>query len=261
MPQKVMVTGCYDLLHSGHIAFFKEASAYGDLYVALGSDKTVFELKGRLPLNSEQERLFMVKSVGYVKDAFISQGSGVLDYVDELKALQPDIFVVNGDGHTPDKEQLCRDAGVEYVVLAREPYEGLERRSTTDLRSVIRVPFRIDLAGGWLDQPFVSRHHPGAVVTISIEPTVETGSTSAAAWPPARAMRQSTCGERVCRSATPKSSPRSCFATTTHLARRKYPARRTALASCSRGWPAPVMTAATGRRTSTPCTMKTRCAS
>ncbi len=173
MPQKVMVTGCYDLLHSGHIAFFKEASAYGDLYVALGSDKTVFELKGRLPLNSEQERLFMVKSVGYVKDAFISQGSGVLDYVDELKALQPDIFVVNGDGHTPDKEQLCRDAGVEYVVLAREPYEGLERRSTTDLRSVIRVPFRIDLAGGWLDQPFVSRHHPGAVVTISIEPTVE----------------------------------------------------------------------------------------
>jgi cytidyltransferase-like protein len=173
MPKKVMVSGCFDLLHSGHIAFFKEASTYGDLYVALGSDKTVYELKGRPPVNTEQERLFMIKSVGYVKDAFISQGSGLLDYVEEMNTLKPDIFVVNGDGNTPDKEQLCRDAGVEYVVLSREPYEGLERRSTTDLRTVVRMPFRIDLAGGWLDQPFVSEHHPGAVVTISIEPTIE----------------------------------------------------------------------------------------
>ena len=32
------VSGCYDLLHSGHVEFFKEASQYGDLYVGLGSD-------------------------------------------------------------------------------------------------------------------------------------------------------------------------------------------------------------------------------
>jgi galactokinase/mevalonate kinase-like predicted kinase len=35
------------------------------------------------------------------------------------------------------------------------------------------IPYRIDLAGGWLDQPFVSQHYPGAVLTISIEPTIE----------------------------------------------------------------------------------------
>ena len=33
MPKKVFVSGCYDLLHSGHVEFFKEASQYGDLYV------------------------------------------------------------------------------------------------------------------------------------------------------------------------------------------------------------------------------------
>ncbi|MDY6385661.1 MAG: adenylyltransferase/cytidyltransferase family protein [Candidatus Cryptobacteroides sp.] len=38
MPKKVFVSGCYDLLHSGHVEFFKEASQYGDLYVGLGSD-------------------------------------------------------------------------------------------------------------------------------------------------------------------------------------------------------------------------------
>lgn len=34
------------------------------------------------------------------------------------------------------------------------------------------IPYRIDLAGGWLDQPFVSKFYPGSVITISIEPTI-----------------------------------------------------------------------------------------
>jgi cytidyltransferase-like protein len=173
MSKKVFVSGCYDLLHSGHIAFFEEASQYGDLYVALGSDKTVFELKGRAPVNTEDERLYMVQSVKCVKDAFVSQGSGMLDFLPEFEVIQPDIFIVNEDGHTPDKQKLCEDYGVEYVVLKREPHEGLAARSTTALRTINQMPFRIDLAGGWLDQPFVSCHYPGAVITISIEPTLQ----------------------------------------------------------------------------------------
>jgi cytidyltransferase-like protein len=173
MTKKVFVSGCYDLLHSGHIAFFQEAASYGDLYVALGSDKTVYDLKGRTPVNNQDERLFMVKAQKWVTDAFVSQGSGMLDFLDEFKALKPDIFIVNEDGNTPDKEQLCQEYGVEYLILKREPHTGLTARSTTDLRTVNQMPFRIDLAGGWLDQPFVSSHYPGAVITISIEPTLQ----------------------------------------------------------------------------------------
>jgi cytidyltransferase-like protein len=173
MAKKVFVSGCYDLLHSGHIEFFQQASALGELHVALGSDKTVFDLKGRTPVNSEDERLFMVKSVSCVTDAFISSGAGMLDFLEEFKALKPDLFVVNVDGNTPDKRKLCQEYGVEYVVLHREPHPGLSPRSTTDLRTVHRIPFRIDLAGGWLDQPFVSKYYPGPVVTISIEPTLQ----------------------------------------------------------------------------------------
>ena len=173
MAKKVFVSGCYDLLHSGHIEFFQQASDYGDLYVALGSDKTVFDLKGRTPVNSDGERLFMVKSVSCVTDAFISSGSGMMDFLGEFKELQPDFFIVNEDGNTPDKQRLCAENGVEYIVLHREPHAGLQPRSTTDLRTVHRTPFRIDLAGGWLDQPFVSKHYPGSVVTISLEPTLQ----------------------------------------------------------------------------------------
>ena len=169
----VLVSGCFDLLHSGHIAFFQEAASFGDLYVALGSDQTVFDLKGRAPINDQDERLYLVRSVRCVKNAFISQGSGMMDFLQEFLELKPDLFVVNEDGHTPEKQRLCAEHGVEYRVLSRQPHPGFVARSTTALRTLHRIPFRIDLAGGWLDQPFVSRHHPGAVITISIEPTIQ----------------------------------------------------------------------------------------
>ncbi len=190
MAKKVFVTGCYDLLHSGHIEFFREASQYGDLYVALGSDQTVYGLKGRKPVNSDRERLFMVKAVSYVHDAFISQGSGILDFEAELRAMRPDYFVVNSDGSIPEKEALCEELGVEYVVLERKPHNGLAARSTTALREHDYLPYRIELAGGWLDQPFVSRHYPGPVVTLGIEPTLTFNDRSGMAGSTRHHMRE-----------------------------------------------------------------------
>lgn len=171
--KKVFVSGCFDMLHSGHIAFFEQAASYGDLYVAIGSDKTIFELKGREPVNTENERLYMVKSLGVVKEAFISTGSGMLDFINELTEVKPDIFIVNTDGNTPDKRALCEQLNIEYKVLHREPHTGLPPRSTTALRALQAMPYRIDVAGGWLDQPFVSQKYPGPVITISLEPTIE----------------------------------------------------------------------------------------
>ena len=190
MAKKVFVSGCYDMLHSGHVEFFRQAARYGDLYVALGSDKTIYDLKGRETVNNEHERLFMVKSVSWVKDAFISRGSGILDFETELREMRPDYFVVNADGNTPEKRVLCEELGIEYVILERKPFEGLEARSTTELRGRDFLPYRIDLAGGWLDQPFVSKHYPGHVVTISLEPTLEFNERSGMASSTRRHMRE-----------------------------------------------------------------------
>ncbi|MDO5665370.1 MAG: adenylyltransferase/cytidyltransferase family protein [Bacteroidia bacterium] len=171
--KKVFVSGCYDMLHSGHVAFFEEAAGYGDLFVGIGSDKTIFELKARKTINSEQERLYMVKALKSVHDAWINSGSGLMDFLKELKELKPDIFFVNNDGHTAAKEQLCKKLGIEYIVSRRLPHGDLPSRSTTALRQVCNIPYRIDLAGGWLDQPYVSKYHPGTVITICIEPDYE----------------------------------------------------------------------------------------
>lgn len=171
--KKVFVSGCYDMLHSGHVAFFKEASKYGDLYVGIGSDKTIEELKHRKTVYSEKERLYMVKAIRYVKDAVVNSGSGMMDFVESVDRIKPDIFVVNSDGGSDIKRRFCADRGIEYIVLEREPDAGLEARSTTSLRTNVKshLPYRIDLAGTWIDQPYVSEHGPGWALTISIEPT------------------------------------------------------------------------------------------
>lgn len=171
--KKAFVTGCFDMLHSGHIAFLTEAAEYGDLYVSIGSDANVHHLKGRYPVNSQEERKYMLDALASVHECRINSGWGILDFEKELRDILPDIFIVNEDGHTPAKQALCHEMGIDYKVLRRIPHENLPVRSTTALRTECTIPFRIDLAGGWLDQPFVSRHHPGAVLTISIEPTVE----------------------------------------------------------------------------------------
>lgn len=172
--KKVFVSGCYDLLHSGHVEFFRQASQFGDLYVGIGSDATILKYKNHQTLYDENERLFMVKSIRYVKDAVINKGMGVMDFIPTVEALRPDVFVVNEDGSSEEKRQFCEKMGIEYVVLKRDPAEGLKARSSTDLKAATcQIPTRLDLAGTWIDQPYVSCHYPGWALTISLHPTFE----------------------------------------------------------------------------------------
>ena len=172
--KKVFVSGCYDLLHSGHVEFFRQASQYGDLYVGIGSDQTILGYKHHKTFYPEQERLFMVKSIKYVKDAYINAGDGIMDFVPTIDIVKPDIFVVNADGSSEAKRQFCQERGIEYVVLQRTPADGLTARSSTDIKdSTCQLPTRLDLAGTRIDQPYVSCHAPGWAITMSLLPTFE----------------------------------------------------------------------------------------
>ncbi len=133
--KKVVVTGCYDWLHSGHVRFFEEVSNYGDLYVIVGHDANLRSLKGEgHPLLSQEERRYMVGSIKSVYGALISSGSGWLDADPEIRRLRPDIYAVNEDGDRGGKREYCQQRGIQYLVLKRVPAPGLQRRSSTDLR-------------------------------------------------------------------------------------------------------------------------------
>ncbi|MCC8181151.1 MAG: adenylyltransferase/cytidyltransferase family protein [Planctomycetes bacterium] len=170
---KVFVSGIFDMLHSGHVAFIQEAAKLGDVYVGVGSDHTVRTLKGRNPVNSQEERLFMIQALKGVTDAFVCQGDGMLNFVEEVRQLRPDILFVNADGANPEKEKFCAALGITYMIGNRTPHAGLPARSTTRYRDDCRIPYRLDLAGAWMDQQQFSSLHPGPVVTVSIEPNQE----------------------------------------------------------------------------------------
>lgn len=172
--KKVFVSGCYDLLHSGHVEFFRQVSQFGELYVGIGSDQTILGYKHHKTFYPEQERLFMVKSIRYVKDAFINQGDGIMDFIPTVDMVKPDVFVVNADGGSETKRKFCEERGIEYVELQRTPAEGLTARSSTDIKdSTCQLPTRLDLAGTWIDQPYVSCYAPGWAITMSLVPTFE----------------------------------------------------------------------------------------
>jgi cytidyltransferase-like protein len=133
--KKVVVTGCYDWFHSGHVRFFEEVSEYGDLYVIAGNDANVELLKGAgHPLFRQDERRYLCASIRYVHQALITTGSGWLDAEPEIHRIKPDIYAVNEDGDKPEKREFCEKNGIQYLVLKRVPKEGLTRRSSTNLR-------------------------------------------------------------------------------------------------------------------------------
>jgi cytidyltransferase-like protein len=133
--KKIIVTGCYDWFHSGHVRFCEEVSAHGDLYVIIGHDANIRLLKGEgHPLLPQAERRYVVGSIKFVKQALISSGDGWLDADPEIKKIRPDIYAVNEDGDKGGKREYCQKLGIEYLVLKRTPAPGLPQRSSTDLR-------------------------------------------------------------------------------------------------------------------------------
>ena len=133
--KNVIVTGCYDWLHSGHVRFFEEVSTYGDLYVVVGHDANIRLLKGEgHPLLPQEERRYMAGAIRYVTQALVSTGDGWLDAEPEIQRLKPNIYAVNEDGDRGGKREYCSRVGLEYLVLKRVPAPGLPPRSSTDLR-------------------------------------------------------------------------------------------------------------------------------
>ncbi len=133
--KKVLVTGCFDWVHTGHVRFFEEVSELGDVYAVVGSDANIELLKGAgHPMFQQDERCYMVGALRYVKLAVVSTGKGWMDAEPEIRIIRPDAYAVNEDGDKPEKRKFCEENKIEYVVLKREPKQGLTRRQSTALR-------------------------------------------------------------------------------------------------------------------------------
>lgn len=120
----VFTSGCYDLLHLGHIIHFNFCKSKGDiLVVSVGNDKTIKQLKGAdRPINSEKFRARMIASLAVVDYVAISEEFGKMDHNRFIEILRPDIFILNStDSAISDKRELAESNGGKLLLCKRLP--------------------------------------------------------------------------------------------------------------------------------------------
>jgi rfaE bifunctional protein nucleotidyltransferase chain/domain len=128
-PTVVATSGCFDLLHAGHIRMLTSARALGDrLVVFLNDDASVRRTKGAgRPLVPVAERAELLRALTAVDEVYIF---GEDTPVRALREVRPDVFVKGGDYRDieiPEEEAVAAWGG-RVVIL---PYEA--GRSTTEL--------------------------------------------------------------------------------------------------------------------------------
>lgn len=119
----VLVGGCFDLLHYGHIAFLKQAKAQGDhLVIALESDENVRRMKGpNRPIHNQGQRKLMLEALKFV-DEIIMLPTLTTDqeYLGLVHRLKPQVIAVTeSDPILDKKQQQASEVGAEVVVIPK----------------------------------------------------------------------------------------------------------------------------------------------
>ncbi|MFP3064837.1 MAG: DUF357 domain-containing protein [Sulfolobus sp.] len=120
ISKRVFTAGTFDILHPGHIEFLREASRYGRVYIAVARDKNSERIKGRPPINDEDQRLEVIKSIKYVFDAFLGDEK---DFLKSVERVKPDIIFLGPDQKVDEKsllEELSK-RGIKGVRIIKFP--------------------------------------------------------------------------------------------------------------------------------------------
>jgi cytidyltransferase-like protein len=162
--KKILVSGCYDILHGGHIEFFTQAKSLGDyLIVSFASNKVLKKYKQRESSLPEDHKKRLLESLNMIDEVVMGDNDVIegIDFINHFHRLKPNVLVATEDDKfKKQKKELCETAswGCDYVVL--EKTLNFEKVSTTDIINWIKapkqVPLRVDFAGGWLDVPKLS---------------------------------------------------------------------------------------------------------
>lgn len=119
----ILVGGCFDLLHYGHISFLKKAKSYGDrLVVALESDESVRRKKGETrPIHNQAERQQMLEALSFVDEVIpLPPLHGYVDYLDLVKKVNPAIVAITeGDPKIEAKRKQAEEIGAKLVVVPK----------------------------------------------------------------------------------------------------------------------------------------------
>jgi cytidyltransferase-like protein len=197
MATEVYVTGFFDSFHAGHARFLAAAAEFGDLTVGVGTD-ALFEAQRGFPLmHSFVERAYMVSRIAGVKSVVPVTDSSIESLGQSLQDMNAECHVVTINDACEQTREMCQSLGVRYETLVMPDLHGPESPADAPTRSdPLRMQYRLCLAGGWLDQPWVSSIAPGSVVVVSLEPITQYMDKAGMATS-TRRMARAIWGERI----------------------------------------------------------------
>lgn len=112
----VLVGGCFDILHFGHIHFLREARKLGDhLVIILESDKAVKKLKGdSRPIHSQDQRKAALEALRFVDEVIILKDTMTdKDYAEVVTKIKPQIIAITEGSKTKTHSELVNAEVVE----------------------------------------------------------------------------------------------------------------------------------------------------
>ena len=115
---RVMASGVFDILHTGHISYLQQAKALGDeLVVVVACDETVRKNKHE-PITNEKMRVRIIDSLKPVDKAVLGKGGDIFDIVREIS---PDIIVLGFDQtfNENDLRKRLKENGLGHIEVAR----------------------------------------------------------------------------------------------------------------------------------------------
>lgn len=175
--KRIFISGCYDIIHAGHLQFFEEARALGDhLTVSFASEDVLWHHKQRRSSIPDAHKKVVLEGLRMIDEVVIGGDHDLgLDFKTYFLEAKPDMLVVTDDDLYGElKRGLCNQVGATYHVLAKTPPK-FNPVSTSGIvkwvKAPTEAPLRVDFAGGWLDVPRHSRD--GAyIVNCAISPLV-----------------------------------------------------------------------------------------
>jgi len=116
----VLVGGCFDIIHFGHIQFLEKAKQTGDyLIIALEPDERIAEYKKRMPVHTQKKRAYNLSSLRYVDQVImLPLLHGFDDYLALVKNIKPDIIAItDGDPQLSNKQKQADAINARLVVV------------------------------------------------------------------------------------------------------------------------------------------------
>ncbi len=134
-PERVIfTTGCFDILHPGHVKLLKFVHNFGGyIVVAIDSDERIAETKGTSrPVNTQENRKKVLEALRYVDEVIIFSNEAELELI--VKKIQPDVWVLSEE--CKDKEIIAKKYARRMEINERPPKKKL---STTNIIKKIKA--------------------------------------------------------------------------------------------------------------------------